>query len=243
METAAAPSRRRAAFTCAAPSRASAFARSSSVWRARIALTGWVLNAADGVHIHVEGAVPALEALRRGLSDVGPAGGRADQRRWTSRSAPLAGYRGLRDPRERRHLGAPTTRIAPDPGGVRRLPARAARSRRPPLPLPLHQLHRLRAALLDRPLRCRTTVRRRRWRAWEMCAACASEYRRPDGPAVPRAARRLPGLRTGVTLLVPAAGGDVRCRRDGRRRAGCRPRRSRPSARPCACCATGRSSR
>ncbi len=39
---------------------------------------------------------------------------------------------------------------------LRGLPARAARSRRPPLPLPVHQLHQLRAALHDRswhPLR------------------------------------------------------------------------------------------
>ena len=51
--------------------------------------------------------------------------------------------------RARRAAGARERRR----GDVRRLPARAVRPRRPPLPLPVRQLHELRAALHDRPRR------------------------------------------------------------------------------------------
>ena len=58
----------------------------------------------------------------------------------------------LRDRREpaRRRAGAP---VSARHGDLRRLPARAARSGRPPLPLPVHQLHQLRPAVHDRPRR------------------------------------------------------------------------------------------
>ena len=67
--------------------------------------------------------------------------------------------------------------IPPDLADVRRLPRRDLRPGRPALPLPVHQLHQLRAALHDRRATSRTTARPRRWRASRCARAAAPSTR------------------------------------------------------------------
>ena len=117
---------------------------------------------------------------------------------------------------------------------LRRLPARAGRPGRPPLPAPVHHLHQLRPALhdhhrlpYDRPA---TTMA-----GFPMCAACAARVRRPGRPPLPRPADRLPRLRAplraGRRRRRDATRGEDAARRGARaarRRA--RSSRSRASA-------------
>ena len=65
---------------------------------------------------------------------------------------------------------------------------------RPPPPLPVHQLHRLRAALHDRARRPVRPPARRRWRR-SRCAPTACASTRTRRPPLSRAAERLPGVR------------------------------------------------
>ena len=133
-------------------SRASASARSSTGWRARSGLAGFVLNDERGVLVEVEGDAEAVDALpRRGC--------RPRRRRWRASSAvacdAAAADRRARLPRSSRapHGGEPDALGRRRRGDLRRLPGRALRPRRPPLPLPVRQLHQLRAALHDRARR------------------------------------------------------------------------------------------
>ena len=90
-------------------------------------------------------STPSLATLRR---DPPPAA--EHHRRSTSPSTAPQGCRTVRHSRKRRDA-RPTVRISPDLPVCDDCRARAARSGRPPLRLPVHQLHGLRAALLDRP--------------------------------------------------------------------------------------------
>ncbi len=93
----------------------------------------------------------------------------------------------------------PRPQISPDAATCDGLPGRAARPRRPPLPLPVHQLHRLRPALHDRhrdPLR---PAGRRRWRA----SRCAP-------PAAPSTRTRPTAASTPSPTPAPSAGPSVR---------------------------------
>ena len=119
----------------------------------RLGVAGWVRNDSRGVTIEAEAEAASSRAIRRRPAGrEAPAGHHhpTDHRR-------SADYRG-----QRLHhpcKSGRSDRPRPDPGRcqrLRRLPARTGRPRRPPLPLPLHQLHQLRAALHHRhrhPLR------------------------------------------------------------------------------------------
>ena len=134
-------------------------------------------------------------------------GGRPPSRspRWASASSGssrAAGPGRGADPARRRHL--------------RRLPARALRPGRPPLPLPVRQLHAVRAALHDRPLRSRTTAPNTTMAGFPLCADVPARVRGPGRPPLPRRADRLPRLRAAA----------VACR--SRRRSRCSARGADP---------------
>ena len=144
-------------------------------------------------------------------------GWRPRRRRWRCRAGrgrraatPAAsdGFAIRREParRGRRRAGHARQR------DLRGLPARAVRPGRPPLPLPVHQLHQLRPAVHDRP---RDPVRppaARRWPAFAMC------------DALPGASTRIPatGASTPSRTRAPSAG--RRCALLDRRRAAGRRR-------------------
>ena len=129
---------------CAAWCRASDFARSSSAWPSATTLAGWVLNGEEGVEIHLEGAEPALDAFVRDLQTQPPPA--ASIAAIEVSAAEPRRLHGLLNPRERAQQSPHRAHLA-RPAGLRRLPARALRSRRPPLSVSLHQLHQLRPAL------------------------------------------------------------------------------------------------
>ena len=141
-------------------------------------VAGRVRNDAAGVTIDAFGDGGARRFPRRLARDA--AGRRRDSR--AARAAdPGRARRGLLDRRQR--APAPTAvSIPPDLATCAGVPGRDLRSRRPPLPLPVHQLHQLRAALHDRPRppydRRRTTMA-----AFTMCAACQARVRRPSRTA------------------------------------------------------------
>ena len=150
--------------------------------------------------------------------------------RWSSASPPRscepgerrAASRSARAPRGRggRRAGHPRQR------DLRRLPARAVRPRRPPLPLPVHQLHQLRPALHDRsrdPLRPAADDDGR----LSDVRALPRRVRRPRRPPLPRPAERVPAVRpvgaAGVKRSPDAplaAGDDALCAAAGALRAG-----------------------
>ncbi|HYW43338.1 MAG TPA: acylphosphatase, partial [Bryobacteraceae bacterium] len=74
-------------------------------------LTGWVLNAEEGVEIHLEGAEPALEAFLRDLETKPPPAARI-----TAIDVLPAAPSGLKDfvIRESRRESRPSVRISPD---------------------------------------------------------------------------------------------------------------------------------
>ena len=93
----------------------------------------------------------------------------------------------------RRERSAARRRGCVDPAGrrdLRRLPARALRPGRPPLPLPVPQLHAVRPALHDRRAPFRTTARARRWPASRSApTAGASTRTRPTAASTPSRSR------------------------------------------------------
>ena len=76
------------------------------------ALTGWVLNADDGVEIHLEGPDAALDAFLRDLANDPPPAA-VDRRRSTSRRRRSQGFRDFTI-RASARADAPTARISPD---------------------------------------------------------------------------------------------------------------------------------
>ena len=196
-------------------------ARATS-WASR----GYVLNDERGVLLEVEGDAGAVDALPR-------AAARARRRRWRASSA--IARRGRRaDRRARasrssraRAAATPTRSVSPDTRDLRRLPRRAVRSRRPPLPLPVRQLHELRPALHDRARRPLRPAARRRWPASRCARAAGAEYEDPRD----RRFHAQPNACPDCGPRVPAA------RRDGRAR--CAPARATPSRPPPRRCATG----
>ena len=116
--------------------------------------------------------------------------------RWSNRCvvrrAPSVGERRVRDPAS--PGGGAGGAGQPRQRHLRGLPARAVRSRRPPLPLSVHQLHQLRAAVHDRarrPLRPPADLDGR----LRHVRGVPGRVRRSGRPALPRPAQRLPGVR------------------------------------------------
>jgi acylphosphatase len=113
-------------------------------------LGGFVRNDARGVVIEVEGATEKLDLFAAALVEQAP---------------PLARIAALEEseiePRGEQDFtiaqsadeGARTALVPADIATLRRLPARAFRSSGQALRLPVHQLHQLRTALHDHPLR------------------------------------------------------------------------------------------
>ena len=89
---------------------------------------------------------------------------------------------------------------------VRRLPARAGRSRRPPLSIPVHQLHELRSALHDRPRRPLRPAADDDGAVYDV-PDLRARVPRPRRPPLPRAAERLSRLRA---ALCGSTGGSQR---------------------------------
>ena len=178
-------------------------------------LGGYVLNDGDGVVIEVEGAeldafadelmsgAPSLASVDLG---DGRAGRAARRDRLQDRRERRLGPR-RSDPARRRHL--------------RRVPPRALRPGRPPLPLPVHQLHAVRPALHDRPHRALRPPEHDDGRL-PAVPRVPTRVRGSARPPLPRRADRLPRLR--AAALDAARGGG----RGARRRAG--SSRSRASA-------------
>ena len=99
----------------------------------------------------------------------------------------------LRDRGERARRRAAGARLARR-GHLRGVPGRAVRPRRPPPPLPVHQLHRLRPALHDR---ARGAVRPPAHHDGGLrdVRAVPRRVRGPGRPPLPRPAERVPGVR------------------------------------------------
>jgi hydrogenase maturation protein HypF len=139
-------------------------------------LSGWVLNGADGVEIHVEGEAPALDRFAAALSTEAPPAARIA----SVEAAPSSLFRlpdfSIREIREGRE--APTVRITPDLPVCSRCLAELSSptDRRQGYPYinctdcgPRYSI--VLALPYDRP---RTTMC-----AWPMCRDCAAEYADP----------------------------------------------------------------
>ena len=186
-----------------------------------LGLGGWVLNDERGVVLEVEGAPEAVEALLTRLRAEAP---------------PLAAIEEVRvepaAPDGRARVPDPRVRARRPAGGaglarlrhLRRVPGRGLRPRRPPAPLPVHQLHQLRPALLDRQRRSLRPAADDDGRVRDV-RALPGRVRGPARPPLPRPAQRLPGLR-------PARPAGRRRRRRARRAR--RPRRGRGRGRDAA---------
>ena len=132
--------------------------------------------------------------------------GRVGRRR-AGRAARRARVRGGVEPR-RRPLRARAARRR----DVRRLPARALRPHRPPVPLPVRQLHELRAAADDRHTRPVRPAEHDDGRVPAL-RGLPARVRGPLRPALPRRADRVPRLRA-----APLAAARAGCSRAARRR-------------------------
>ena len=170
-----------------------------------LGLGGYVLNDARGVLIEVEGGAAAVAAFLARLAAEAPPLARVERGRGARRCdrPATAGFA----IRESDRGGDAPTRRSRRTRDLRRLPARAARSRRPPLPLPVHQLHQLRPALHDRARRPLRPAADDDGRLRDV-PALPGRVRRSRRPPLPRPAQRLPALRPAVALL-DAAGAPV----------------------------------
>ena len=194
-----------------------------------LGLAGHVGNDTDGVFVEVEGppeVVAVFEArLVRGRAAAGPDRPASRRRRWHRLGRRRVPYRG-----EPRAGAGPDLRLARR-GRVRRLPGRAVRSGRPPLPLPVHQLHQLRPTVHHHASGCPTTGPTRPWPA-SRCAPAApgSTTTRPTGASTPS---RSPAPACGPRLWFEEPTGrscDRHRRRPGREPSGAgRRARSWPS--------------
>ena len=181
-------------------------------------------NDTRGVVVEVEGDPAAVERFLARLPAEAPPLARDRARARRRRSTPT-GERGFairespRGGEPRRARSRPTAATCDD------CLARAVRPGRPPLPLPVRQLHQLRPAVHDRARRPLRPAAARRWPASRCAPRCRGRVRGPGRPPLPRPAERVPGLRAALCAL-----GDAAARRRGRA-----PRRR--------CCAPARSSR
>ena len=188
--------------------------------RHRADLAGFVLNDERGVLLEVGGR------RRRGRRLPAPAGRRgaaAGGDRGGARPASVApagerGFRILASP----HGGEPAALVSPDTATCDDCLRRAVRPGRPPLPLPVRQLHQLRPALHDRARRPLRPAAAPRWPA-SRCARAARRVRRPRRPPLPRrsptrarsAGRRCGCCRATTTATRRCARRSPRCARAG----------------------------
>ena len=185
------------------------------VWRLaeRHGLTGWVRNADGVVEIHLEGPPASLDAFVEEIGGSPPPLAVVEDVSWTPEDVQgfpgfdvdvSVGRRGRRSarPARRRHL--------------RRVPARALRPGRSPVPVPVHQLHRLRSAIHDHRV---PAVRP----GANVDAGLPDVRGLPAGvrgsrrPALPRRAHRMSGLRSS-DRAPRRVGRPCRRRRRGARR-------------------------
>ena len=176
-----------------------------------LGLAGFVLNDERGVLIEVEGeAGGAAAASRSALPAEAPPLARVEQRPDRGAGAHRRARFAIRDSRR----GAePDARVSPDARHLRRLPARAVRSRGPPPPLPVHQLHQLRPALHHRARGALRPPDHHDGRLPDVRPRCQAEY---DDPAD----RRFHAQPNACPDCGPGA-----C--DSARDRGCRPGRGR----------------
>ena len=158
------------------------------------------------------GRAGARRALPRPPARGAAAAGRG--RAGAGRGHPRARQRGLPHRRERAGRAPVGARVGRR-GDLRGLPGRAVRPRRPPPPLPVRELHQLRAALHDRARRALRPAADDDGRVHHV-PGVPRGVRRPRRPALPRAAQRVPRVRPGA---------DPARRRRGRRRPAGRDRR------------------
>lgn len=143
---------------------------------ARHGVTGWVLNADDGVHVHGEGPETALERFVAALGDEPPAA--AQIASLVAERVPGEGY-GAFVIRESARTAAPTTRVSPDlavcDDCLRELFDPANRRADYPYINCTNCGPRF-SIVLGLPYdRSRTTMR-----AWRLCEACRHEYEDPS---------------------------------------------------------------
>ena len=185
-------------------------------------LAGYVLNDERGVLLDVEGAAEAVARFVARLRGRGASAG-GDRVGGVDVAAPDRRARVPRscDEPARRRAGRPGRRRRRD---LRRLPGRALRPRRPPLPLPVRQLHQLRPALHDRARRALRPA--------------------ADDDGRLRHVRRAAGRSTTTRPTAASTRSPTPARTAGPR-CGCGDarRRRRDARRPRRCCSTARSSR
>ena len=114
---------------------------------------------------------------------------------------PLGGDAGLRSSSTARTDGAPAVPVSVDTATVPGVPRRGRRPGGPALPLPVHELHRLRAALHDRRVRAVRPAGDDDGRLHDV-RGVPGRVRRSRRPPLPRPAERLPGVRAAASALA-----------------------------------------
>ena len=174
-----------------------------------LGLAGFVHNDARGVVVEAEGDAGAIDALLARLPAEAPPMAVVDA--VTPEVVPARNDAGfvIASSAPRRGRRARLARR----GDLRGVPARALRPGRPPLPLPVHQLHGLRPALHDRPRRAVRPAADHDGRLHDV-RPLRGRVPRPHQPPLPRPTQRLPDLRTAAR---PSARGGrrPRCGRGG----------------------------
>ena len=156
-----------------------------------LGLGGFVGNDERGVVLEVEGPAEAVEAfLERVRGEAPPL---AHVERLIAEPVAPRGGAGFEIVASERG-GPPDALVSPDTRDLPGLPRRAVGPRRPPLPLPVRQLHQLRAAVHDRARRPLRPAAHDDGRLPDV-RRLPGGVRGPARPALPRAAQRLPGVR------------------------------------------------
>ena len=158
---------------------------------AELGLGGWVLNDERGVVLEIEGAPAAVDELLARLRSQAPPLAVIESVRVRGRGADRRAR--LPDPRVGSRRGAGRAGLA-GLRDLRRMRRRALRPGRPALSLPVHQLHQLRPALLDRHRRPLRPAADDHGRVRDV-RALPSRVRRPARPPLSRPAERLPRMR------------------------------------------------
>ena len=187
-------------------------------------LAGWVLNGGDGVEIHVEGTPDHLDAFLRDLRTHAPPA--ADIRAVHVDAAVPTGIAEFSIRFSQRQHHADGRHLA-RPGRLRSMPVGAVRSRRPPLRLSVHQLHRLRSALFDRRGGCPTIGPRRRWTDGRWTRPATASITTPGAGGSTPSRSPAPHAARAIGSSSRAAAPSSRCEPIGRTAAAASRRRDR----------------